>query len=110
MARWGSMIVRMPSLNVTDLGSHMARTSRASSAGLASGSSCSSSASQRSGSLSRGNPFSRDLDALRFAPEIRRFDHGSPSVVARLATVPALEWHARQDSAKMLGALAKAVR
>jgi kynureninase len=54
------------------------------------------------GWFSQENPFSWDLDRFSFAPDARRFDHGTPSVVACAGTLPALEWHARQDQSAML--------
>ena len=46
------------------------------------------------GWFSQDNPFSWDLDAFDYAPDARRFDHGTPSVLACVGSVPALEWHA----------------
>jgi len=54
------------------------------------------------GWFSQPNPFSWDLNAFSYAPDARRFDHGTPSVVACAGTLPALEWHAHQDSAALL--------
>lgn len=54
------------------------------------------------GWFSQGNPFSWDLDAFEYAPDIRRFDGGTPSALAAVASVPALKWHAAQDRAQML--------
>jgi len=54
------------------------------------------------GWFSQDNPFSWDLDAFEFAPDIRRFDGGTPSALAALASVPALKWHSAQDRAQML--------
>jgi len=54
------------------------------------------------GWFSQPDPFSWDLNAFRYAPDVRRFDHGTPSVVACAGTLPALEWHAQQDSAALL--------
>jgi len=54
------------------------------------------------GWFSQGNPFSWDLDAFEYAPDIRRFDTGTPSALAAVASVPALTWHAGQDRAQML--------
>ncbi len=50
------------------------------------------------GWFSQDNPFSWDLDAFSYAPDARRFDHGTPSVLACLGSIPALEWHATQDN------------
>lgn len=49
------------------------------------------------GWFSQDNIFSWDINAFSYAPDIRRFDNGTPSVVACVASVPALEWHAAQD-------------
>ncbi|MBC7282329.1 aminotransferase class V-fold PLP-dependent enzyme [Hoeflea sp.] len=49
------------------------------------------------GWFSQDNIFSWDINAFSYAPDIRRFDNGTPSVMACAASLPALEWHARQD-------------
>ncbi len=49
------------------------------------------------GWFSQDNPFSWDLDAFDYAPDARRFEHGTPSVLAAVGSVPALKWHAAQD-------------
>jgi len=54
------------------------------------------------GWFSQPNPFAWDLDGFDYAPDVRRFDHGTPSVLAAVASVPALRWHAAQDGAAML--------
>lgn len=54
------------------------------------------------GWFSQANPFSWDLDAFDYAPDIRRFDGGTPSALAAVASVPALKWHAAQDHAQMM--------
>lgn len=48
------------------------------------------------GWFSQENPFSWDLDAFEYAPDARRFEHGTPSVMACIGSVPALRWHAAQ--------------
>lgn len=48
------------------------------------------------GWFSQPNPFSWDLDAFDYAPDARRFEHGTPSVLACVGSVPALLWHAAQ--------------
>lgn len=48
------------------------------------------------GWFSQDNPFSWDLAAFAYAPDARRFDHGTPSVLACVGSVPALKWHAGQ--------------
>ena len=54
------------------------------------------------GWFSQDNPFSWDLEKFQLAPDIRRFDNGTPGMMAAAASVPALEWHARQDSSAMI--------
>ena len=49
------------------------------------------------GWFSQDNPFSWGLDAFKYAPDARRFDHGTPSVLACLGSIPALKWHAAQQ-------------
>ena len=49
------------------------------------------------GWFSQDNPFSWALDAFDYAPDARRFDHGTPSVLACLGSIPALRWHAAQS-------------
>ncbi len=48
------------------------------------------------GWFSQDNPFSWDLDSFAYAPDARRFEHGTPSVLAAVGSVPALRWHAAQ--------------
>ncbi len=54
------------------------------------------------GWFSQQNPFSWALDAFDYAADIRRFDNGTPAVVPAIASLPAMQWHARQDHAAML--------
>ena len=54
------------------------------------------------GWFSQDNPFSWDLDKFAFAPDIRRFDNGTPGTMAAAASLPALDWHAGQDAAALL--------
>ena len=54
------------------------------------------------GWFSQDNPFSWALDKFAFAPDIRRFDNGTPGVMAAVASLPALDWHAKQDHAAIL--------
>ena len=54
------------------------------------------------GWFSQENPFSWDLNAFTYAQDARRFDHGTPSVVACAGTLPALQWHAKQDRRSLL--------
>lgn len=49
------------------------------------------------GWFSQPNPFNWDLQAFSYAPDIRRFDNGTPAALACIGSVPALEWHATQD-------------
>ncbi len=54
------------------------------------------------GWFSQDNPFNWDLDRFDFAPDIRRFDNGTPGIVSAAATVPALRWHAQADKTEIL--------
>jgi kynureninase len=54
------------------------------------------------GWFSQDNPFSWALDKFKLAPDIRRFDNGTPGMMAAAASVPALEWHARQNLSAMI--------
>ena len=54
------------------------------------------------GWFSQSNPFSWDLDKFAFAPDIRRFDNGTPGTMAAAASLPALDWHAAQDAPALL--------
>ena len=54
------------------------------------------------GWFSQDNPFSWDLDTFAYAPDSRRFDNGTPGCMAAMASLPALNWHADQDSAALL--------
>ncbi|RWH41440.1 MAG: aminotransferase class V-fold PLP-dependent enzyme [Mesorhizobium sp.] len=38
------------------------------------------------------NPFSWDLDTFTYADDARRFDHGTPAILASVASLPGLEW------------------
>lgn len=49
------------------------------------------------GWFSQNNPFSWDLDRFEYAPDIRRFDTGTPGSVAALASLPSMEWFSDQD-------------
>lgn len=49
------------------------------------------------GWFSQDNPFNWNLDTFAYAPDARRFDNGTPSIVPALASLPALRWHSRQD-------------
>ena len=52
------------------------------------------------GWFSQNNPFSWDLDKFAYAPDVRRFDSGTPGSVAAMASLPALRWHCEQDHAQ----------
>ena len=54
------------------------------------------------GWFSQSNPFNWDISAFSYAPDIRRFDNGTPGSVAAIFSLPALEWHAGQDKAALL--------
>ena len=54
------------------------------------------------GWFSQPNPFNWDITQFAYAGDIRRFDSGTPSVVAALASLPALDWHAGQDQSALL--------
>ncbi len=53
------------------------------------------------GWFSQPDPFNWDITRFSFAPDIRRFDNGTPSVMACAATLPALDWHANQSIAQL---------
>jgi len=57
---------------------------------------------QLRGWFSQDNPFNWDITRFSYAPDIRRFDNGTPSVMAALASLPAMEWHAAQTMAALL--------
>jgi selenocysteine lyase/cysteine desulfurase len=54
------------------------------------------------GWFSQEDPFSWALDRFTPAPDIRRFDSGTPGIVAAAASLPALDWHAKADRAAIL--------
>lgn len=56
------------------------------------------------GWFSQENPFNWALDRFELAPDIRRFDNGTPAIVSAAATVPALRWHAQIDRDAVLAA------
>ena len=49
------------------------------------------------GWFSQNNPFSWDLDKFQYAPDVRRFDSGTPGSVAAIASLPAIRWFTAQD-------------
>jgi selenocysteine lyase/cysteine desulfurase len=50
------------------------------------------------GWFSQEEIFSWALDSFAYARDARRFDHGTPSILACAACLPALDWHAQQDA------------
>lgn len=44
------------------------------------------------GWFSQPNPFSWDLNAFAYADDARRFDHGTPAILASVASLPGLLW------------------
>lgn len=54
------------------------------------------------GWFSQDNPFNWDITRFSYAPDIRRFDNGTPGCIAALASLPAMDWHAGQDHAGLL--------
>ncbi|NJM83735.1 MAG: aminotransferase class V-fold PLP-dependent enzyme [Tabrizicola sp.] len=54
------------------------------------------------GWFSQPDPFNWDIAGFAFAPDIRRFDSGTPGCMAALASLPALDWHAGQDHHRIL--------
>lgn len=57
---------------------------------------------QMQGWFSQDNPFNWDITAFSQADDIRRFDAGTPGCMAAIASLPAMDWHARQDQAGLL--------
>ena len=58
---------------------------------------------QLRGWFSQPDPFNWDITRFAYAPDIRRFDSGTPSCMTTLASLPALDWHAAQDQTAILG-------
>lgn len=54
------------------------------------------------GWFSQDNPFNWDITRFAYAPDIRRFDNGTPGCMATIASLPALDWHAAQDHRALL--------
>jgi len=54
------------------------------------------------GWFSQPDPFSWALDRFTLAPDIRRFDSGTPGCVSAACSLPALKWHAAQDTSAIL--------
>jgi len=44
------------------------------------------------GWFSQENPFSWDLDSFQYAADARRFDHGTPAILASVASLPGLRF------------------
>lgn len=44
------------------------------------------------GWFSQENPFSWDLDKFQYAEDMRRFDHGTPAILASVASLPGIRW------------------
>ncbi|MDM7932286.1 aminotransferase class V-fold PLP-dependent enzyme [Tabrizicola sp.] len=57
---------------------------------------------QLRGWFSQPDPFNWDITRFAYAQGIRRFDSGTPSCMAALASLPALDWHAGQDHVAIL--------
>lgn len=57
---------------------------------------------QLRGWFSQPNPFNWDITRFEYAPDARRFDSGTPSCMAALASLPAMDWHAGQDHRAIL--------
>jgi len=57
---------------------------------------------QLRGWFSQENIFSWDITRFNYAPDIRRFDHGTPSILAIAGSLPALQWSLAQDQAMVL--------
>lgn len=54
------------------------------------------------GWLSQDNPFQWDLNTFSYAPDARRFQNGTPSILPCIGSVPGLRWLAGQDGAALL--------
>jgi kynureninase len=54
------------------------------------------------GWFSQIDPFNWDITNFTYAPDIRRFDNGTPASMAAIASLPALNWHAAQDQTALL--------
>lgn len=54
------------------------------------------------GWFSQSDPFSWDLDKFEYAPDIHRFDGGTPECMAAIASLPALRWHSEQNQCDLL--------
>jgi kynureninase len=54
------------------------------------------------GWFSQSDIFSWSLHGFCYAPDARRFDSGTPAILACVGTLPALRWHAAQDARMLL--------
>jgi kynureninase len=54
------------------------------------------------GWFSQPDPFNWDFAKFSYAPDIRRFDNGTPGVMAAVASLPAMDWHAGLDHAALV--------
>jgi selenocysteine lyase/cysteine desulfurase len=54
------------------------------------------------GWFSQPDPFNWDIARFAYADDIRRFESGTPSCMAALASLPAMDWHAAQDHVALL--------
>ncbi len=54
------------------------------------------------GWFSQPDPFNWDFGKFSYAPDIRRFDSGTPGVMAAVASLPAMDWHAGLDHAGLV--------
>lgn len=54
------------------------------------------------GWFSQENVLSWDLHSFAYAPDARRFDHGTPSILACVGSLPALDWYLKQGKANLL--------
>jgi selenocysteine lyase/cysteine desulfurase len=54
------------------------------------------------GWFSQPDPFNWDITRFTYAEDARRFESGTPSCMAALASLPAMDWHAGQDHAALL--------
>ncbi len=54
------------------------------------------------GWFSQPNPFNWDITRFAYAPDIRRFESGTASVMPALASLPALDWHSTQNQSALL--------
>ncbi|MEX3707261.1 aminotransferase V, partial [Paraburkholderia sp. BR14317] len=53
------------------------------------------------GWFSQADPFNWNLDALSYAPDARRFDTGTPSLLPFVASTPGFDWLLSQPPGKL---------